>query len=205
MQGHFVSAPPRSPSLVVIHEFWGLNGHIKGVADRFARDGFSVLAIDLYGGKVAPNADAAMQLMTALDRPAAVAQIGQAREELERRDPGTKVGVLGFCMGGALALASAAAHPFAACVQFYGIGAVPDVTKIRGKVLGHFATQDSWCTPASVDALEQKLTAAKVDFTFHRYAADHAFFNDTRPEVYSAANAQRAWDRTIAFLKGALT
>lgn len=205
MQGHFVSAPPGSPSLVVIHEYWGLNGHIKTVAERFAREGFSVLAIDLYGGKIAPSPDAAMQLMTALDRPAAVAAIGQAHEELRRRDPGTKVGVLGFCMGGALALASAAAHPFAACVPFYGIGDLRDVTGIRAKVLGHFAMHDDWCSPQRVDALEQQLKAAKVDFVFHRYDAQHAFFNDTRPEVYSAPNAQRAWDRTIAFLKGALT
>ncbi len=198
--GHFVEGKPGSPSLIVLHEYWGLNDHIKDVANRFAAEGFTVLAPDLYGGKRAKDADEAMAMMTALDRKKAVAAIGSARDALISRDPKTKVGVTGFCMGGALCFEAAAAHPFAACVPFYGIGPGFDASKITAKVMGHFASHDDWCTPSRVDALETKMKSA----TFHRYVAHHAFFNDTRPEAYSAPDAKLAWTRTIAFLKGAL-
>lgn len=202
--GHLIEGKPGSPSLIVLHEYWGLNDHIRDVAGRFAKEGFTVCAPDLYDGTVAKDADDAMARMTNLDRAKAVATIGAARTALLARDPKTKVGITGFCMGGALSFEAAAAHPFTACVPFYGIGPGFDVRKIEGKVMGHFASHDDWCTPSRVDALEAKARAANKGFVFHRYIAHHAFFNDTRPEAYSAPDAKLAWTRTIAFLKEAL-
>lgn len=202
--GQFFPAPPDSPSLVVIHEYWGLNAHILDVARRFNREGFSVFAIDVYGGKQATDAATASKYVAALDWKVAVALIGQALEALQARAPKTRAGVLGFCMGGGLALASAAAFPgFSACVPFYGLAPRLDAQKIKAKVLGHFATDDDWCSPDRVAAFEQQLKDAKVSFQLHRYDASHAFFNDTR-EVHSPASAALAWQRTLEFLHSVL-
>ena len=198
--GYFLPAAPGSPSLVVIHEYWGLNEHIKDVARRLSREGFNVFAVDLYGGKVATDEAAATEFMTHLDWKVAVPLVGQVLSSLKQRDPKTKTGVLGFCMGGALAFACAAAFPtLSACVPFYGIGLRFDATQIKAQILGHFALNDEWCSPPRVDALQQQLKDAKVPFEFHRYDAQHAFFNDTR-KVYSPENANLAWERTVQFL-----
>ncbi|MCY1019054.1 dienelactone hydrolase family protein [Pyxidicoccus sp. MSG2] len=194
-------------AVVLIHEWWGLNAHIRGIADRLASEGFTVFAADLYGGRVAKDATEAEQLMNALDWGRATAELRAATEALRQRAPGTKVAIMGFCMGGALTLLAAANDPgLDAAVPFYGIppeqGA--DVSRIRASVLGHFAQHDDWCTPERVDSLEKKLKGANVPVEIHRYDADHAFFNDTRPEVYSRANAETAWKRTVDFLHAKL-
>jgi carboxymethylenebutenolidase len=194
-------------AVVVIHEWWGLTEQMRGVADRLAREGFTVFAPDLYRGKVTKDATEAGKLMGALDRRQALEDLSRAVEALQRRAPGTKVAVLGFCMGGALTLA-AAAHDgrFAAAVPFYGIPPeeAADVTKIRCPVLGHFANIDDWCTPDRVNALEKKLKGAGVPAELHRYDAGHAFFNEQRPEVYSPQNTELAWKRTVEFLRAKL-
>lgn len=194
-------------AVVLIHEWWGLNAHIRGIADRLAHEGFTVFAVDLYGGRVAKEAKEAEQLMNGLDWGKAAAALRSATEALRQRAPGTKVAIMGFCMGGALTLLAAANDPgLDAAVPFYGIppeqGA--DVTRIRAPVLGHFAKNDDWCTPGRVDALEKKLKGANVAAEIHRYDAGHAFFNDTRPEVYSRDNAETAWKRTVDFLHAKL-
>jgi carboxymethylenebutenolidase len=204
---HVPAGGPGRGAVVLIHEWWGLNGHIHGVADRLTREGFTVFAVDLYGGKVAPDAATAGQYMGAVDWKAAVETLLRASEALHARAPGTKVGVTGFCMGGAAALLLAARDPqLAACVPFYGIPqeSRADLTRIRAPVLGHYARHDEWCTPERVDALEQKLKAAGIPVELHRYDAQHAFFNDTRPEVYSAQDAETAWRRTVAFFRAQL-
>jgi carboxymethylenebutenolidase len=180
---------------------------VRGVADRLAREGFTTFAQDLYGGKVTTDPAEAMKLMNALDMRRAVQEISRAAEALRHRAPGTKVAVLGFCMGGALTLAAAATDKqLAAVVPFYGIPAeqVADVTKIRCPVLGHFANDDEWCTPERVAALEKKLKGAGVPAEFHRYDASHAFCNEQRPEVYSPQNAELAWKRSLQFLRAHL-
>jgi carboxymethylenebutenolidase len=198
----YLAQPPsgKSPGAVVlIQEWWGLNAHMRDVADRLAREGFTVFAVDLYGGQVARDAAEAERMMKAMDRPKAVRTCVQAAEALRQR--GMKAGVMGFCMGGALALATAAEDAnVAACVPFYGIPPDADVTKIRARVLGHYAKRDDHVSPERVDALEQKLQAAGVPAEIHRYDADHAFFNDTRPQVYSPENARTAWRRSVEFL-----
>jgi carboxymethylenebutenolidase len=194
-------------AVILIHEFWGLTDQVRGVADRLAREGFTTFAQDLYGGKVTTDPAEAMKLMNALDMRRAVKEISRAAEALRHRAPGTKVAVLGFCMGGALTLAAAAANgQLAAVVPFYGIPAeqVADVTKIRCPVLGHFANDDDWCTPERVAALEKKLKGAGVPAEFHHYDASHAFCNEQRPEVYSPQNAELAWKRSLQFLRAHL-
>lgn len=209
LAGHLSEAPGGSArgAVVLIHEWWGLNGHIRGIADRLAREGFTVFAVDLYGGRVAKDAEEAEGLMNGLDWGRAVQDLRTATEALRQRSPGTRVAVMGFCMGGALTLLAAANDPqLDAAVPFYGIppeGAA-DVTRIRAPVLGHFARHDDWCTPARVDALEKKLKGASVPAELHRYDAGHAFFNDTRPEVHSPENAATAWKRTVDFLHAKL-
>jgi carboxymethylenebutenolidase len=207
--GYLSEAPGgKSPGAVLlIHEWWGLNEHIRGVADRLAREGFTVFAVDLYRGKVAKDAATAQQYLGAMDWKQAGEELRRATDALLQRGPGTKVGVTGFCMGGAVSLFAAAKDPrIVACVPFYGIPGDDkvDVTQIRGAVQGHFARQDDWCSPDRVDALEKKLQGAKVPTEIHRYEAQHAFFNDTRPEVYSKPNAELAWRRTVDFFHAKL-
>ena len=194
-------------AVMLVHEWWGLNEHIRDVSNRLAREGFTVFAVDLYGGKVAQDEATAQQYLNSMDWKHAGDVLRRAAQALRQRKPDTKVGVTGFCMGGAVALAAAANDPeLAACVPFYGILGEDkaDVTKIRASVLGHYAKQDDWCAPDRVDALEKKLKAAHVPAEFHRYEAQHAFFNDTRANVYSKPNAELAWKRTVEFLHSKL-
>ncbi|WNG51162.1 dienelactone hydrolase family protein [Archangium minus] len=191
-------------AVVIIHEWWGLTNQMRSVADRLAREGFTTFAPDLYRGKLAKDAAEAEKLMSALNPKQAVEDISRAVEALRKRAPGTKVAVLGFCMGGALTLAAAAKDEHvAAAVPFYGIPQpeAADVANIRCPVLGHFANIDDWCSPDRVDALEKKLKGANVAAEIHRYDAGHAFFNENRPEVYSPPNAELAWKRSVEFLR----
>jgi carboxymethylenebutenolidase len=117
---------------------------------------------------------------------------------------GGKVGVMGFCMGGALTVASAVHVPgLSAAVCFYGIPpkSFADPAQIRIPFQGHFASRDDWCTPAAVDALVAAMTQAGQHPEVHRYEADHAFVNETRPEVFDRNCANLAWDRTVRFLQ----
>lgn len=198
-QAYLADAGPGKPGLVLIQEWWGLNPHICEVADRFAAAGFTTLAPDLYRGRVASSADEANHLMTELDFGDATHQdLAGALAHLKTRC--AKVGVTGFCMGGALTIAAAVHLPgFAAASCFYGIppATFADPARIAIPFQGHFAERDDWCTPAAVDGLQATL---KGTVELYRYPADHAFFNDKRPEVYDAACARQAWERTLAFL-----
>ncbi len=202
-RGYLASAGAGRPGIVVIQEWWGLNDQICGVADRFARAGYNALAPDLYQGRVTQKPDEANHLMTGLDFPGATHQdIRGAVRHLA--SAGAKVGVMGFCMGGALTVASAVHVPeCAAGVCFYGIPPADfaNPASIRVPFQGHFANQDDWCTPAAANALEAAMQAAGQSPEIHRYDAAHGFFNERRAEVYDANCAQQAWDRTIEFLK----
>jgi carboxymethylenebutenolidase len=194
------------PGVVVIQEWWGLNDHIRAVADRFAAAGYNALAPDLYEGRVAKNADEAGHMMNGLDFAGATHQdirgaVNHLHELGSKLD--TKVCVVGFCMGGALTIAAAVHVPgINAAVCFYGIppAEFASPAAINIPFQGHFANRDDWCTPAAVDTLETAMVRAKLSPDIHRYDADHAFFNTTRPEVFDAAAANLAWQRTLAFL-----
>jgi carboxymethylenebutenolidase len=201
-RGYFADAGVGRPGVVVIQEWWGLNDHISSIADRFAQAGFSALAPDLYRGRVASTPDEASHMMTGLDFADATHQDLAGAVKFLRERCG-KVGVTGFCMGGALTIAAAVHVPaLSAAVCFYGIppAQFADPSNIKIPFQGHFANRDDWCTPAAVNALEQAMLAAGATPDIHRYPADHAFFNQTRPEVFDAACAQQAWDRSLAFL-----
>ena len=198
-------APGPGPGLLVIQEWWGLVDHVKAVADRLAGAGFVALAPDLYDGRTTSSPDEAGKLMMALDVADAEAKLRGAIDYLLARDDvqGDRVGAVGFCMGGQLALYAACANPrVGACVDFYGIHprVQPDLAGLRAPVLGFFAERDSFVPPAAARRLERDLRAAgkQVDITVFE-GADHAFFNDTRAEVYHAAYANRCWDRLVAF------
>lgn len=186
---------------MVIQEWWGLNDQICGVADRFARAGYNALAPDLYQGRVTQEPDEAKHMMTGLDFPGATHQDIRGAV-IHLKAMGGRVGVMGYCMGGALAVASAVHIPeAAAAVCFYGIPPkeFADPAKIKLPFQGHFANRDDWCTPAAVDALEQAMRGAGSAPEIFRYDADHAFCNERRGEVYDADCAGKAWDRMLAF------
>lgn len=205
----YLALPAASPGpgLLVIQEWWGLVDHIKAVADRFAAAGFVALAPDFYHGETTKSPDAAAKLFMALNVDRAAQDLRGAAAYLKGRPEtiGPRVGALGFCMGGQLALYSGFIDPeqIGAVVDFYGIHpkVVVDPARLSVPVLGHFAKRDQSVPVPSVQALADRVNAAGGSFELHLYDADHAFFNDTRAEVYSAAEAARAWDRTLAFLR----
>lgn len=197
-----------APAVVVIQEWWGLNDQIRGVAERMAAAGFVALVPDLYRGKSTVEAEEAHHLMTGLDFGAAAAQdVRGAVQFLKTR--AAKVGVTGFCMGGALTILSSTLVPeMDAGVVWYGMPPLDfvDASKIRVPLMAHWATQDGAFPITGVDALEEKLAAAGVRYTGHRYLAQHAFANETalgprRIAItqYDPAWAQIAWDRSFAF------
>jgi len=199
------------PGVVVIQEWWGVNDHIKDVADRFAANGFVALAPDLYDGRVVAEPDEAAKEMMALKLHDASKRMTGAVAELVRRTGRDAVGVVGFCMGGGLAYLLAADDPehVRAVVPFYGVipwpDATPDYARIQGAIQGHYAEHDDFATPEVVRTLEQQLRGMGKSVEFFIYPGTaHAFFNDTRPEVYHAQSAMQAWDRTIQFLRDEL-
>lgn len=198
------------PGVVVIQEWWGLVPHIKDVADRFAAEGFVALAPDLYHGDVARSPDEAGKMMMALNVEQTEKDLRGAVQYLLNHEAtnGDSIGTVGFCMGGALSLFGASKNAqVGACVVFYGIHpkVSPDFDNLRAPVLGIFAEKDKSVPPEAVRALEEKLRDRGKSVEMHIYpGTDHAFFNDTRPEVYDAAAAADAWSRTLAFFRAHL-
>jgi carboxymethylenebutenolidase len=200
--------------VVVIQEWWGLVDHIVDVCDRFAAEGFTALAPDLYHGSTVPNTepDEAMKASMALDLDRASRDLSGAVDFLQGHPAvrGTGVGVTGFCMGGGLALWLAVLRPDAvrAVVPFYGIapkGAEPDWAALAAAVEGHYAEHDHLADREAVAAFEQQLRDLGKDVrTFTYPGTGHAFFNDTRPEVYDGEAARQAWVRTLEFFRAKL-
>jgi carboxymethylenebutenolidase len=203
----YVSTPKgRGPGVVVIQEYWGLVPHIENVCDRFAAEGFVALAPDLYHGKSAKSPDEAGKMMMAMRIDEAERDLaGAIKALLARPEVSTKhVGTVGFCMGGALSLFAASKNPgVGACVVFYGghPNVKPDLPSLKAPVLGIYAGQDNFVTPAVVAELDRELTRLGKRHEFHTYpTAQHAFFNDQR-EVHDPTAAADAWAKTIAFLR----
>jgi carboxymethylenebutenolidase len=200
--------PTGAPAIVVIQEWWGLNDQIRGVADRLASAGYLALVPDLYRGKSTVEAEEAHHLMTGLNFGDAAGQdIRGAVQFLKGR--AAKVGITGFCMGGALTVLSLCNVPeLDAGVIWYGLPPLEyvDASKIKVPVQAHWGTQDEFFTIASVDALEEKLRGAGVSLDSHRYLARHAFANEQAvgparlpATQYDPVWAQQAWDRTLRF------
>ena len=191
--------------VLVIQEWWGLVGHIKNVCDRFAAEGFSALAPDMYHGKTADEPDTAGKLFMALNISRVEKDLRGAAKFLANHSSTKKVGAVGFCMGGQLALFAGTVNPnVGAIVDFYGIhpNVKPDYTKLSGPVLGLFAEKDAFVTPQAAKDVDAAIKKAGKASEIHIYpGVDHAFFNDERPDAYNKPAADDAWRRTLAFFR----
>jgi carboxymethylenebutenolidase len=199
--------------ILVLQEWWGLVDQIKRTCDRFADAGFTALAPDLYHGTTVPltEPDEAGKQMMALTMDAAAKDLSGAVDELIRRTGRPAVGVIGFCMGGGLALVLGTQRPDAvkAIVPAYGLipwpDAQPDFSMLDAAVLGHAAGQDDYFTPDAARELEAQLRALGKDVEFYHYPdAGHAFFNEDRPEAHHEESAEQLWDRSVAFFRRTL-
>ena len=199
------SGAGKAPAVVLVQEYWGLNAHVKSLVDRLAGEGFLVLAPDLYHGKLAKDAAEAGQLMGALDTLEAMKEIGATASFLEGHARGNgKVGVIGFCLGGALSFAAAChVEGLSAVVPFYGVPPAEkvDYAKVTAPILAHFAKVDPWATVEKAEAIKTQVEATGHTMQLEVYDAGHAFVNDTRPEAYDEKSAKLAWQRTVDFLK----
>jgi carboxymethylenebutenolidase len=193
------------PAVVVIQEWWGLNDHIKDVANRFAEQGYVALAPDLYKGVVVTEPDEAMKLVMELDMAEAVREIQHAVDFLKGQEyvAGEKVGVVGFCMGGGLALQTAVAEEdIGAAVAFYGRPMPPEQAgQVKAPVLGLYGAADQGIPVPDVQAMEQGFADAGIEHEVEIYdGAGHAFFNDTA-QSYNEQAASDAWERTLGWFQ----
>jgi len=197
-----------APGIVVIQEWWGLNAQIKQVADRLADLGYNALVPDLYKGQLALAENEAQHLMTGLDFGDAASQDIRGAVQYLKAAGATKVGVTGYCMGGALTLLSAQFAPEVdAAAIWYGYPPAEyvDANRIKVPLMGSWGIYDDVFPIAGVDALEAKLNAAGVAYTFDRYAAKHAFANEEADSKnlpylqYDPQAAVKAWDKMVAF------
>ena len=194
-----------APAVVVIQEWWGLNDHIKDLADRFAAEGFVALAPDLYKGQVATEPDEARKLVMELDMMEAVAEIDQAMAFLLDQEyvSGDKAGVVGFCMGGGLALQAAVnSDRVGASVPFYGTLLEPDqAALVKAPVQAHYGTADRFDL-AALEAMGQIIEdeAGQPSEVYIYEEAPHAFMNDTS-ESYRPEAAAEAWERTLTWFR----
>lgn len=200
----YLAKPGRdhAPGIIVIQEWWGLQDQIKGICDRLAKAGYEALAPDLYGGVSVDYHDTAKadHEMSSLDFLDATDNIVRGAAQYLHQ-AGAKVGLTGFCLGGAVTILGAVRVPeISAACCFYGIPPREAVKAedIRVPFQGHFAVRDDWCTPDAVDALQASLKHAKVTSEIFRYEADHAFMNEQR-SAHDRAAAERAWGRMLSF------
>jgi carboxymethylenebutenolidase len=191
--------------VIVIQEWWGLVGHIKDVADRFAEEGFTALAPDFYHGKQTAEPDEAGSLMMALEIEDAEKVIHGAIEALLANEAtsGAKVGVVGFCMGGQLAVYAACVNDkIGAAADYYGIHPKvhPKLKDLHCPLLGFFAERDEYVNSAMTSMLDLQLAELGKVHKFVTYeGAHHAFFNSDRPEVYDKAAADDSWAQMVKF------
>lgn len=210
--GAYVATPAngQGPGLVVLQEWWGLVPQIRDVCDRLARSGFVALAPDLYRGESTTDPDEAGRLMMNLEIERAGRDLGAAVDALRRQPEtnGSKVGCIGFCMGGQLALYAACLQPeIAAVVDCYGVhpNVALDFSTCRARILGVFAENDEFISSADVARLDEALSGAGLDAKLLTYdGVQHAFLNDARPDVFDAERAAQAWRDIETFLDAEL-
>jgi carboxymethylenebutenolidase len=194
-------------TVLIVHEWFGLNEGIRSQADRFAAAGFRALAVDLYGGKVAGDAESARRLAAEMKTQHAMHVISAAAEHVRKRlDGGGKVCIAGFCLGGAVALAAAGhVEGFSAAATFCGMPPTRyrDVQRIHAPVMGHYGLRDPLLPVAQPRALFDDLIGAGKRAMFYAYDAGHAFMRDGS-QSYHAAVAELAWQRTLGFFREAV-
>jgi carboxymethylenebutenolidase len=190
--------------VVVIQEWWGLEPHIKDIAERFARQGFATVAPDLYHGVVTSEPDEARKLVMALDRPRAVKEIVGTVSYIKAQPYSNgKVGTVGYCMGGGLSIATACnTDSLSAAVVYYGSN--PDADTLANAscpVLGLYGGSDDGIPMSTAVDLSEALEKSGTPYEVHVYGgAPHAFFNDTR-ESYRKDVAEHSWQTTLAWFE----
>jgi len=190
-----------APTVLLVHEWWGLNDQIKAMAAEFAREGYVALAVDLYDGKVAETPEDARAYTQAVDSAAATDTLVSWIAWLRAHPKSTgKLGTVGWCFGGGWSLNASIAAPVDATVVYYGRVNQPaeELAKLQGPVLGHFASRDQWINEQMVGAFVDLMEGLNKPVTVYWYEADHAFANPTGAR-YDEADAKLAWQRTLAF------
>jgi carboxymethylenebutenolidase len=204
----YVAAPDEKTekAVIVIQEYWGLNDHIKDITNRYAAEGFLAVAPDLYRGQLATNPTDATKLMQALKLEDGLDTIKNAMDKASETYGVSHFGITGFCMGGTYALRAACElEGISAAAPFYGDIPEEDVLKkLTTPTIFISATQDSWINPEKVATLEDAAERYELPITSVKYDADHAFFNNTRPEVYNETAARDAWALVIGFFNDKL-
>jgi len=193
-----------APTVVLVHEWWGLNDQIKSVAAELAKQGYIALAVDMYGGEYATDRDGAKKLMSNLDPVAGTEQLVTLINWLKNHEKSTgKVGTVGWCFGGGWSLNASIATPVDATVIYYGRcnKSAAELSPLNSPVMGHFGTLDKNINAEMVGGFEKAMAeAGKTDLVVHWYEANHAFANPTGAR-YDEADANLAWERTLAFFK----
>ena len=189
----------REAAVIVIQEWWGINDHIRDIASRYAAEGYTCVAPDLYRGKLARDPEEASKLMHDLSTEDGMNTIKRTVEEVQRRYDVEKIGITGYCMGGSFALRAACEiDTLAASAPFYGD--IPDektLSQLKVPTLFIAGARDNWITPEKVNELKEAAHKYKLPVEVVSYDADHAFFNNTRPEVYNPDAARDAWQRVL--------
>lgn len=187
-------------AVILIHEWWGITDHVRDIAGRYAADGFVCVAPDLYRGKVAKDSAEAATLMQGLAVDDGMETIRAALAETKAKYNSRKLSITGYCMGGTFALRAACElNELAAAAPFYGDIPEESVLKqLRVPTLFIAGKRDAWINTEKVSGLEAAARKHDLPIEVVSYDADHAFFNDTRPEVYDAAAASDAWRRVLA-------
>ena len=188
------------PGLVVLHDAWGLTPHIRDVVNRFAHEGYDALALDLLQGRVAATADEAALQIADFNRDRAIADIGTALDYLCEADHRAHAGIVGFGLGGELAIEAARHARVASYISFYGFPPTAErLTSIRAQGMLHCGDQDATYPMARAVAFVQQQASSGVLTEMAVYPhAGYAFFNDARPDAYQPVPARTAWSRTIA-------
>ncbi len=192
-----------APAIMLVHEWWGLNDQLKAVAVDLARQGYLALAVDLFQGRISTTPDQAKEISAKVNPEEAADTLSSWAGWLQNHPDGNhKMAVMGWCFGGGWALQAATLAPFSACVVYYGKVNLPpeQLSKLKGPVLGHFATQDQFITKDVVDGFERAMKQAHKPYTVHWYDAGHAFANPTG-DNFRKEPAQLAWKRSLEFLK----
>ena len=186
-------------AVILIQEWWGINDHIRDLAGRYAQEGYTCIAPDLYRGKLAHSTEEASRLMNELPIEDGLNTIRSAIAEATQTYSLGKIGITGYCMGGTFALRAACEiETLAAAAPFYGD--IPDqqtLAKLKVPTLFIAGARDGWITPEKVNQLKEAAHADNLPVEIVSYDADHAFFNDTRPEVYNPEAAADAWQRVL--------
>jgi len=204
----YVASPDNktTKAVIVIQEWWGLVDHIKDIANRWAAEGFIAVAPDLYRGKKAANADEAGTMMHELQIDDGIDTIRNTIDKARHAFGITHFGITGFCMGGTFALRAACElEGLSAAAPFYGDVPEEDILqKLTVPTIFVSGTKDKWINPEKVAGLEDIVARYELPLTSVKYEADHAFFNNTRPEVYDETAARDAWALVVGFFNDKL-